>query len=155
MPFTSYKRTYDDDDESSLSSCPDSPTMYPLLLKDQNGRKKFIFSHEEAIELSLRVERRSQEVPTKVSVVQDNMTTKKKRTSHGLAPRGMKIPKKGEAYLVGGGSVVKEVVKESNLEKFNRIGEEQREKKKRKDMKLVKKLKKDGKVSTLAPYMYT
>ena len=160
----SNKRGYDD--ESTDSSCPDSPTMYPLLLSDVDGRKKFIFSDEEAKDFRQRVERSQlDEASLKIRLPlepsldivmkkeHDTVPTKK-RAGHGLAPNGMNVPKKGEAYLVGRIKGVKETLKESNLEKYRRIGEERDERKRKEDKKTVKRLKKEGKVCTLAPYMY-
>jgi hypothetical protein len=155
MSFESSKRTFDD--ESSESSGPDSPVMYPLLLKDVDGRKKFIFSDEEAKNLRLRVERAQKEEVLFKGFMENekkqNITRKK--ACHGLAPKGMSIPKKGGAYLVGGIGGKPEVLKESNLEKYNRIGAELEDKRNKKDKKVVKKLKKDGKITTLASFMYS
>jgi hypothetical protein len=74
---------------------------------------------------------------------------------HGLAPAGMPIPEKGMAYIVRADNVAKEPVKESNQEMYNRFKHEEVEDQKKKDQKAVKKLKKDGKVRTLAPFMYS
>jgi hypothetical protein len=65
----------------------------------------------------------------------------------------MEVPVKGQAFCVGGSGVVKQPLKESNLEKFIRIQTEQDEKKKAKS--IAKRLKKEGKVATLAPFFYS
>jgi hypothetical protein len=67
----------------------------------------------------------------------------------------MVVPKKGEAFMIGGSGSAKVPLKESNLEIYNRIKEEQEEKKKKKDKRAAKKQKKEGKVRTLALYMYS
>ena len=78
-----------------------------------------------------------------------------KAGAHGLAPLGMIIPTRGNAFRFGGGSSVKEPLKESNLEMYNRIQAEKEVKAGRKNRTAVKKLKKEGKVSTLASFMYS
>jgi hypothetical protein len=157
MSFNPLKRTFDDD--TSGSSGPDSPTQFPLLLKDVDGRKKFIFSDEEAARLRLRVERASEQDDLfKDFMERENSQTlakREKRATHGLAPKGMVVPRKGEAFMIGGSGSAKVPLKESNLEIHNRIKEEQEEKKKKKDKSVAKKQKKEGKVRTLAPYMYS
>jgi hypothetical protein len=80
---------------------------------------------------------------------------KQQKMMHGLAPRGMSIPKKGMAYVMRVDHTVKEPVKESNQEMYNRFKHEEEGDKKKKDKKEVKKLKEEGKVCTLAPYMYS
>jgi len=181
--------------------------MYPLLLKDVDGRKKFIFSDEEARELRLRVDKslltdgggnvipamnredkglvamevnflnrveplldggKKEELREELkpasekkiielqAVVNEASATiiSKNKGGHGLAPMGMSIPKKGEAYLVAGkDNVGTEELKESSFERYKRVGEELNEKRKNKERKDVKKLKKEGKVGPLAPYM--
>ena len=57
--------------------------------------------------------------------------------------------------MIGGDNEVKQPLMESTFERHNRFKEEQDEAKKKKEKKEVKKLKKDGKVRTLAPYMYS
>ena len=148
--------------------------MYPLLLKDMDGRKKFIFSEAEAKELQLRVQvthdRKEKVIPAKVVAWNNDgnshelvepsktfawMTARKSHgKSHGLAPKGMLIPKKGEAYLIGGKGLDKVELKESCLEKYNKNKNEQNDKNKKQDKKTVKRLKNKGKISTLSPYMY-
>ncbi len=81
--------------------------------------------------------------------------SKNKIATHGLAPRGMSIPEKGKAYVIGGGIVVTEPLMESTLERHNRFKEEEERAKKKKEKKEVNQLKKDGKVTTLAPYMFS
>jgi hypothetical protein len=76
---------------------------------------------------------------------------KQQKTMLGLAPRGMSIPRKGMAYVVRVDNMVKEpTVKESNEEMYNCVKHEEEEDKKKKDKKEGKKLKKEGKVCTLA-----
>jgi hypothetical protein len=83
------------------------------------------------------------------------MTNKNKKVgNHGLAPKGMSIPVKGKSFRVGGIGSSKTPVKESSHEKCVRIKSELEEKKKKKDKATVKKLKKEGKVGTLASFMY-
>jgi uncharacterized membrane protein (DUF106 family) len=67
----------------------------------------------------------------------------------------MSIPEKGKAYVIGGGIVVTEPLMESTLERHNRFKEEEERAKKKKEEKEVNQLKKDGKVTTLAPYMFS
>jgi hypothetical protein len=78
------------------------------------------------------------------------MSAKKNITSHSLAPSGMPIPEQGNAYVIGSAVTVKEPLVESNLEMYHRFQEEKDGTKKKKQKKEVKKLKKDGKVCTLA-----
>jgi hypothetical protein len=66
----------------------------------------------------------------------------------------MLVPRTGNAFRVGGGGSAKQPLKESNQERYLRIREEQEEKKKKTDKRAVKKLKKQGKVGTLAGFMY-
>jgi hypothetical protein len=80
---------------------------------------------------------------------------KPQKTMHGLAPHGMSIPEKGKAFVMRVDNTVKEPVKESNSEMFNRFELEEESGKKKEDKKEVKKLKREGKVRTLAPYMYS
>ena len=90
-------------------------------------------------------------VPTTIGV-----STKIEITTHGLAPHGMSIPDKGNAYVIGGDNApVKEPLMESNLEEYNQFKQEEEAAKKKDEKKEVKKLKKDGKVHTLAPYMFS
>ena len=81
--------------------------------------------------------------------------TKNKSSTHGLAPRGLSIPAQGNAYVVGGSNAAKEPLIESTLERHNRFEEEEETARKKKEKKEVRNLKKDGKVCTLAPYMYS
>jgi hypothetical protein len=111
------------------------PTKFPLLLKDVDGRTKFIFSDEEAGRLHLRVEWAWEQDENENS---QTLPKREKRATHGLAPKGMTIPQKGEAFMVGGPSNATLVpVKESNMEIYNRIREEQEEKKKKKDKRVT------------------
>ncbi len=82
-----------------------------------------------------------------------------KKGTHGLAPSGMSIPPTGCAYRFGGGiggvASSKQPLKESNQEKYTRIKAEQDHKSYKKNKRAVKKLKREGKVSTLASFMYS
>jgi hypothetical protein len=77
---------------------------------------------------------------------------------HGLAPKGMSIPKKGCVFCVGGvGGIgialnAKQPLKESNHEKYNRIKIENEDKKIKKDKRAVKKLKREGKLAVPWPH---
>jgi hypothetical protein len=186
MSFSSLKRTYDFDfdDDSSDSLCPESPMQFPLMMTDTDGVNKFIFSEQKAKELSERVRSAtnsmkehcrkgsvlsglspgSRKIPvlgTGVSGGSVKPQYKKHIGIHGLAPKGMSIPKKGYAFCVGGGSGIcgtpdlKKPLKESNQEKYNRIKAEQEDKKNKKDKRAVKKLKREGKLGTLAPFMFS
>jgi hypothetical protein len=176
MAFILGKRDFDDDD-SYQSSCPDSPTMFPLSMTDVNGDKKLIFNEQAAQELDKRVRLVQQqalehargqnkstcvlkgpvELQDPVRIGQEKITahvTKKKR-SHGLAPKGMCIPVRGDAFRVGGARTPKQPLKESSQEKYNRIKSEQEKKRLKKNQRDVKRLKKEGKVGTLAPFMFS
>ena len=80
--------------------------------------------------------------------------TTKMVAKHGLAPVGMTIPLQKKAYRVGGSDSAKHPLKESNNEKYHRIKAEQEERKKKKKTRAANKLKKAGKVATLAPFMF-
>jgi hypothetical protein len=54
---------------------------------------------------------------------------------------------------VGGTDTTKCPLKESNYEKYHRIKAEEDDRKKKENIRAVKKLKKSGKVATLAPFM--
>jgi hypothetical protein len=158
MAFSAYKRSLEEDN-SSESSVPDSPMMFPALMLDVDGMKKVIFNEGEVKELNERVRLEQ------TQVVKSNAPKKKQRVAvvdipnniaaHGLSPAGMEVPVKGQAFCVGGSGVVKQPLKESNLEKFIRIQTEQDEKKKKKAKSIAKRLKKEGKVATLAPFFYS
>jgi hypothetical protein len=81
-------------------------------------------------------------------------TVKKKSQTNGLAPFRMGVPLEGKACMVRGGHTKKVPLKESNQEMYNRIQKEKELKGKKKDKRIIKKLKKDGKVGTLAPFMF-
>jgi hypothetical protein len=104
--------------------------------------------HDELMELHERL-KKSQDV------AKPARCAKKIITRHGLAPFGMSIPELGNAYVTAGAGAVKEPLVESNLELYNRFQVEEVEAKKKKGKKEVKKLKKDGKVRTLAPFMFS
>ena len=105
--------------------------------------------HDDLMELHDHFKTKTKDVATVV-------LSKIKITTHGLAPLGMSIPAEGNAYVTGGGiNTDKEPLMESNLERYNRFKEEEEVTKKKKEKKEVKKLKNDGKVRTLAPYMYS
>ena len=106
--------------------------------------------HDDLMELH-NYFKKKQKVATTLGV-----STKIRITTHGLAPPGMTIPDEGNAYVIGGdNATVKEALKESNLEMYNRFEQEDEAAKKKAEKKEVKKLKKEGKVHTLAPYMYS
>jgi hypothetical protein len=67
----------------------------------------------------------------------------------------MSIPEQGNPYVISSADTVKEPLVESNLEMYNRFQGEEDGVKKKKQKKEVKKLKKDGKARTLAPYMFS
>jgi hypothetical protein len=83
------------------------------------------------------------------------LAKKKITTHHGLAPFGMSIPELGNAYVTGSAAAVKEPLVKSNLEMYNRFQVKEDGAKKKKQKKEVKKLKKDSKIRTLAPYMFS
>jgi hypothetical protein len=157
MAFAAYKRGLEEDN-SSESSGPDSPMVFPALMVDVDGIKKVIFNEGEAKELNQRVRLEQTQVvksnaPKKQRVAVVDIP--KNIAAHGLSPAGMEVPVKGQAFCVGGSGVVKQPLKESNQEKFIRIQTEQDEKKKKKAKSIAKRLKKEGKVATLAPFFYS
>jgi hypothetical protein len=81
-------------------------------------------------------------------------TVNKRAAKHGLAPTGMAVPLQKKAFRVGGNDRMKCPLKESNLEKYHRIKAEQEGRKKKQNIRAANKLKKSGKVSTLAPFMF-
>jgi hypothetical protein len=168
---TTNKRGYDCSysDTSSNSSYPDSPIMLPAMMVDENGFKKLVTEEHTANILRQRVplfkkKRVEYALITKgnketaVKGTEEDVSvaaaTKRKNGTHGLSPWGMSVPAVGGAFRVGRTSV-KQPLKESNQEKFNRIKTEREVKASRKTQKTVKKLKKEGKVSTLASFMYS
>jgi hypothetical protein len=174
MAFTLSQQSFDDDYScngySSESSSPDTPMMIPLLMTDVDGVQKFVHGKRAAMKLNLRVQQANE---VKHSMEPENtfpqVTEKKsnlpyaaaakvvskhtKKGSHGLAPRGMTVPVKGKAFVVGGLGIGHQPLRESNQEKYNRIKEEREAKKSRKDKRATTKLKKEGKLRTLAPFM--
>jgi hypothetical protein len=167
MTSESIKRSYEDDDNSSKSSCPDSPIMLPMMMTDENGVQKFVFSERKANELMRNVSQAQARKKKELSQVTElkrcgdlvASSTDCKKGTHGLAPSGMSIPPTGCAYRFGGGiggvASSKQPLKESNQEKYTRIKAEQDHKSYKKNKRAVKKLKREGKVSTLASFMYS
>jgi hypothetical protein len=166
MTFASLKRAFDGDD-SSESSSPESPTMFPVIMTDVNGESKILWSdvavkeYKQTVELAksaLLVDSGTRQASPVDSGIKRTLsvdaTTREKPGIHGLAPTGMLVPRTGNAFRVGGGGSAKQPLKESNQERYLRIREEQEEKKKKTDKRAVKKLKKQGKVGTLAGFMY-
>ena len=90
------------------------------------------------------IDRKLMSIPTKVN---------KRVAKHGLAPTGMSVPLKKKPLCVGGTDTTKCPLKESNYEKYHRIKAEQDDRKKKQNIRAAKKLKKSGKVATLAPFM--
>jgi hypothetical protein len=148
-------------ESSSHSSSPDSPLMLPRMMADENGDQKCVYNERTANNLMRKavVARRKRDkhvtATNHTSAVHATADKRDKAGAHGLAPLGMIIPTTGNAFRFGGGSSVKEPLKESNLEMYNRIQAEKEVKAGRKNRTAVKKLKKEGKVSTLASFMYS
>jgi hypothetical protein len=133
--------------------------MLPTLATDKPGALKVVFDEETANELTCKVHLAKQEEQKSIVATSHGdaavVSTKSKKGIHGLAPVGMKIPVKGKAFRVGGGVSTKQPLKESNQEKYNRIKAEKEAKSHKKNKRAVKKLKKEGKVGTLASFMYS
>ena len=87
--------------------------MYPLLLKDVDGRKKIIFSDEEARELRLRVDK---------SLLTDgggNVIPAMSRGGKGLVAMEVNFLNRGEPLLDGGKKEeLREVLKEASEKKI-------------------------------------
>jgi len=113
--------------------------------------------HDELMQLHEHFKKKQKDAKPEVSAkdVKPVVLVKNQISTHGLAPMGMSIPEKGEAYVIRVNDTVKEPLVESHLEMYNRFKEEEEGAKKKKEKKEVKKLKKDGKVRTLAPYMFS
>ncbi len=90
------------------------------------------------------IDRKLLSIPTKVN---------KRVAKHGLAPTGMSVPLKKKPFCVGGTDTTKCPLKESNYKKYHRIKAEEDDRKKKQNIRAAKKLKKSGKVATLAPFM--
>ena len=75
-------------------------------------------------------------------------------SKHGLAPTGMAIPLQKNAFRVGGCDIEKCPLKETSQEKYHRIKAEREVRQKKKNIRAANKLKKSGKVATLAPFMF-
>ena len=168
----------DDDSESDL----ESDFEYPKLLVDDEGRKKFILNKVEERKFNLQFSgpgaRSVFDIPSDNDVQWKNSSianhfgihnmrgnktkieanlaktvpTKRGRT-HGLAPFGMTVPLPGKAYVMGKGGKGKIPLMESNLETYNRIQTVKLGKAAKDNKRLIQRLKKTGKVATLAPYM--
>jgi hypothetical protein len=128
--------------------------MFPLMMTDEHGVDKFIFTEQRAQELNQRVVSAQKKKLEEQPATKQQSATTESIGIHGLAPTGMQIPSKGNSFRVGGRRSAKEPLRESNHEKYNRIKAEQEEKRIKKDKRTVKKLKKEGKLCTLAPFMY-
>jgi hypothetical protein len=158
MSSETNKRSYDyynyyNSDTSSQSSCPDSPVMLPMVGLDENGCQKLVSDERTANEVRRKV---TLDKSTAMVTKEDTLLTtdrKAKKGTHGLSPKGMSLPHAG-AYRVGR-AMPKQPLKESNQEKFNRIKLEREKKNIRKNQISIKKLKREGKVSTLASFMYS
>jgi hypothetical protein len=174
----SFNRYDDDDSESDL----ESDFEYPKLLLDYEGRKKFILNKTEERKfqqrvLSLRahttgdntsVEDLPKKNSTGVECKKPNIenrkantelesskpSAKKKGRTHGLAPFGMTVPLNGKAYMTEKGSKGKRPLMESGFEIYNRIQIVKSQKMAKDNKRYIQRLKKTGKVGTLAPYMF-
>ena len=150
------KRSYEDylSESSFHSSCPDSHLMLPRMMTSENGDQKCVYNERTAV--FARRKRDTEITATKLtSAVHATADKRDKAGSHGWAPLGMIILTTGNAFRFGGVASIKKPLKESNLEMYNRIQAEKEVKAGRKNMTAVKKLKKEGKVSTLASLMYS
>ena len=153
MAMASFKRGYGDD--SSESSRQNSPIIDPRMGDRLDDSKKISETVSKQMTESPVPSMQWRAVAVKGKTVFKATSRATTLHTHGLAPRGMKIPAKGDAYIIGINARQKQPLKESNLEKFIRIKEEKEIKKRKNDKKVVKKLKKEGKVSTLLPFMYS
>ena len=81
-------------------------------------------------------------------------TAKKKGRTHGLAPFLMTIPLSGQAYVTGNHREKKVPLVESNLEIYTRIQKGKTRRAERDNKRYIQRLKKTGRVGTLAPYMF-
>lgn len=127
--------------------------MLPMMMTDENGLQKCIFNERTANELKQKVAfTKKQEQKDLAASIASRHGSK---GTHGLAPSGMTIPRIGNAFRVGGVASSKKPLKESNQEKYKRIKAEQEDKVYKKNKRAVKKLKREGKVSTLALFMYS
>ena len=79
--------------------------------------------------------------------------TKRGRTL-GLAPLGMTVLLPGKAYVIGKEGKGKIPLMESNSETYNWMQTVKLGKAAKDNRRLIKRLKKTGKVATLAPYMF-
>jgi hypothetical protein len=162
------KSTFDSNDESEDDAGSDfeSEFEFPKLLVDIDGKKKFIMNKNDEEKLGARFRlATTQEVPSRkshgtiadfiTSKVKDNTKSiaRRKHQKHGLAPFGMSIPVHGQAFMVGGGYIGKKPLKESNNEMYIRIQKLKEKKKEHKEKKVIKNLKKMGKVRSLSPFM--
>ena len=91
------------------------------------------------------IDRKLLSIPTKVN---------KRVAKHGLAPTGMTVPLEKKTFRVGGTDTTKCPLKESNYKKYHCIKAEQEGRKKKQNIRAANKLKKSGKVATLAPFMF-
>ena len=128
------------------------------ITMDGMGSNGEVSSEESgAMDIEKNVELVQESIPNKATNRKSVLTLTKVSTrvaKHGLAPAGMAIPLRKKAFRVGGSDLSKCPLKESSQEKYHRIKAEQEERKKKQHNRAVNKLKKAGKVATLAPFMF-
>ena len=173
------KSTFDTDDvsEDDTGSDFDTEFEFPKLLVDIDGKKKFIMNRLDEEKLQARIRETEdmikRDVNGGIEKVQNRKShgtvsgfltfhekentkviTKQQRQKHGLAPFMMRIPVPGKAFMVGGGSIGKRPLVESNHDKYARIQRSKEKKNKKDEKKHIENLKKRGEVRSLAQFMF-